>query len=121
MLNAAIALGAAMPLTAAAQTPAPTPWLARQQAELAGLDKVRAQATSINVAVGQAATYGTLTIQVRSCLVRPPDQAQDATAFVEITDSRPGAPGFRGWLLVSAPSLSMLEHPIYDVRLVACK
>ena len=29
--------------------------------------------------------------------------------------------GFRGWMLANNPSLSMLQHPIYDVRVVGCR
>ena len=27
---------------------------------------------------------------------------------------------FRGWMLASAPALSLMEHPIYDVRVTSC-
>jgi hypothetical protein len=84
------------------------------------LDKVNAQTTTLTVKVGQSATYGSLTIAVQACLVRPPDMSQDATAFLTITDSHPDQPGFKGWMLKSDPSLSMLEHPLYDVRVVGC-
>ena len=30
-------------------------------------------------------------------------------------------PGFRGWMIASAPALGMMEHPLYDVRVVACR
>lgn len=101
--------------------PAPDIWVPRSEAVLSVLEKVRAQAGSLTVRTGQSATFGSLTIAVRSCVVRPPDQIADAAAAVEITDSRAGAPGFRGWLLANEPSVSMLESPIYDVRLIACR
>ncbi len=31
-----------------------------------------------------------------------------------------GAPGFHGWVFANEPALNMLEHPVYDIRLVAC-
>jgi hypothetical protein len=58
---------------------------------------------------------------VQSCFVRPPDQPQDAAAFLTITDSHAGEPGFRGWMFAASPAVSMLEHPIYDVRLLGCR
>jgi hypothetical protein len=99
--------------------PAPT-WLARDTATLQALDKVNAQSAPVTVKAGQAASFGSMTIELRACMVRPPDQPQDAAAFVTVTDSRPDAPRFSGWLLRSAPAVSMLEDPIYDLRLIAC-
>jgi hypothetical protein len=100
--------------------PQPRLWLTRGTAVLQALDKVNAQTASLTVPVGQSATYGSLTIAVKGCVVRPADQPQDAAAFLDITDSRPEQPGFSGWVLRSAPSISMLQHPIYDVRVVGC-
>jgi hypothetical protein len=85
------------------------------------LDKVNAQNAVLTVKVGQSAQFGSLTIQVAACQIRPPDQPQDATAYLTITDSHTDAPGFRGWLLANHPSVSMLQHPIYDVRVVGCR
>ena len=96
-------------------------WQTRTQAELIFLDKVRAQPTPASVRVGQAVTFGSLTITVRSCMARPPDLPQDSAAFVDIADSRNGTAGFRGWMMANEPALNGLEHPIYDVRLAACR
>jgi hypothetical protein len=114
------------PATAPSAAPPPSPappenvWLPKPIAELVALDKVTARTTALTVRVGQSAKFGSLSIAVRACEVRPPDQPADATAFLDITDSHPGAPDFHGWMVVSAPSVSMLEHPIYDVRLAGC-
>ena len=95
-------------------------WLPRGTAQLQALDKVNARATVLAVKVGQSVSYGTLTIGVRGCVVRPGDQPADAAAFLVVTDRTPGAPGFSGWMLRSDPSLSMLAHPIYDLRVIGC-
>lgn len=114
--------------TASAQTtPAPAPppppplWQARATVELRVLDKVNARATTLVGRVGQAFKFGFLTITARSCVVPPPDIPADSAAFLDIVDSRPDAPRFHGWMFASDPSVSMLEHPIYDVRLTACR
>ena len=106
----------------AAPPAAPRPsWLPQGTAELQVLDKVNAQNALLTVKVGQEAQFGSLSIQVQACDIRPPDQPQDAAAFLTITDSHADAPGFHGWMLANDPSLSMLQHPIYDVRVVGCK
>ena len=108
--------------TQAPATPAQGPnWLARGTAELQALDKVYARGTTLTVRNGQTVAFGTLRITVAQCLVRPPDQAADATAYLTITDGNAPAPVFQGWMFANNPSLAMLAHPIYDIRLTACR
>jgi hypothetical protein len=107
-----------------AYTPAPaTPqtWLPRGTAEVQALDKVNARNAVLDVKVGETAKFGSLTIAVQACVVTPPDQPQDAAAFLVITDSHAGQPGFSGWMVADAPSVSMLQNPIYDVRVTGCR
>lgn len=112
-------------LAAAAADPAAAQdWVPRQGAELQVLDKVTARISVLRAGVGQAARYGTLTITVRACNARPPDEVPDAAAFLEMTDSRRAAGSqqvFRGWMFANAPGVSMLEHPVYDVRVLDCR
>jgi hypothetical protein len=98
----------------------PDAWVPKTTAELIVLDKLRAQPVSLSIKTGQSATYGSLTILVKGCDARPPDLPQNATAFLQITDSRGSAPVFGGWLFSNTPSVSQFEHPVYDVRLVRC-
>ncbi len=109
---------------AAADPAAAQDWVPRQSAELQVLDKVTARISVLRAGVGQAARYGTLTITVRACNARPPDEVPDAAAFLEMTDSRRAAGSqqvFRGWMFANAPGVSMLEHPVYDVRVLDCR
>jgi len=96
-------------------------WQPRQAAELQALDKVDARVERLVVPVGQSARFGALEITVRACLVRPPDQASDAASLLQISDPHPGAPGFSGWMLAAEPALGLLEHPIYDIRVLGCR
>ena len=96
-------------------------WVPQGTAQLQVLDKVNAQNALLTVKVGQEAQFGSLNIQVQACDIHPPDQPQDSAAFLTITDSHTDAPGFRGWMLANNPSLSMLQNPIYDVRVVGCR
>ncbi len=108
------------PAPAQPASPLPNVWLPKPVADLVGLDKVTARTTPITLRVGETRVFGSLSITLRACEVRPPDQPADATAFLDITDSHPGGPAFHGWMVVSDPAVSMLEHPIYDVRLAGC-
>jgi hypothetical protein len=114
---------------AIAQTPAkpdmpapstPGSWVPRDTADLLVLDKVNAKSTALTLKVGQAADNASLSISLRACSVRPPDQPQDSAAYLDVKDSRAGAPGFHGWMFANEPAVNMLEHPVYDLRLVGC-
>ncbi len=108
--------GAATPATGVAQ-----PWQARAAAELQALDRVDERSVTLNVPVGQTVQFEHIGITVRACVVRPPDQAADAAAFLQIVDLRANAPVFSGWMLMAEPFVSMLQHPTFDVRVLACR
>jgi hypothetical protein len=129
--------------TAAAQTPprpapAPPPPPASPQnstlrampdgpgkrvAELQGLDKVTARSRRFMAPVGEATKFGTLEITVGDCLINTPDAPPESVAYLTIVDDKPGqAPEklFAGWMFASAPSLSVLDHAVYDIRVLSC-
>lgn len=99
-------------------------WEPRRVAEIQALDKVTARVTVLRATLGQPAQFGSLSILVRSCQARPADEVPDAAAWMEITDSRSPpevGPVFRGWMFAENPALNMLEHPVYDLRVLACR
>lgn len=108
-------------LLATAPALAQDAWLPKSTADLILLDKIRARPAPLQVKVGDSATFGSLTLRVQSCMVRPPDQPADATAFIEVTDSREKGTVFRGWILANTPAVSQMEHPVYDLRLAGCR
>ena len=117
-------IAAALALLLAALPAAAQEWVPMRSARLQALDKVTARITILDAAVGRAATYGTLTINLRACNGRAPDEVPDAAAWMEITDSRAAQgspPAFRGWMFANAPGVNMLEHPVYDVRVLECR
>jgi hypothetical protein len=95
-------------------------WVPMGTATLQALDKVNARGDTMTVKVGGTGHFGSLDIAVRSCFVRAPDRPADATAFLVIRDQRAETPAFTGWMVRSAPYMSMMAHPIYDVRVTGC-
>jgi hypothetical protein len=95
-------------------------WVQMGTATLQALDKVNARGEALTLKVGDSGHFGSLIISVRGCYVRTADRPADATAFLIIKDQHPDAPGFTGWMLRSEPSMSMLAHPIYDIRVTGC-
>jgi hypothetical protein len=98
----------------------PNVWVQATTARLQALDKVNAQSSNLTIKVGQSATYGSLTITVKACVVRPTDQPADAAAFLDVKDSHPDSGNFAGWMLANEPDVSMLQNPIYDLRVTGC-
>ena len=93
-------------------------------AVLQGLDKVTARVSRIEAPVGETVRFGTLEIIARTCDKRPPEEAPESSAFLDVWEVRPGAAAesvFRGWMFSSSPALSPLEHPVYDVWVLDCR
>ncbi|MGF1456261.1 MAG: DUF2155 domain-containing protein [Alphaproteobacteria bacterium] len=93
-------------------------------AVLRGLDKVTARVREYELPVGQTMRMGGLSITVRACHTRPPEEPPESTAFLEIDENRAGNTQervFSGWMFASSPALNPLEHPVYDVWLMTCR
>lgn len=114
------ALPAIPPVAPPATVEQPNIWVPESVVKLQALDKVNAQIANLTIKVGQSATFKSLTIALKSCMVRPSDQPADAAAYLDVTDSRPDSPAFNGWMLQDEPSVSMMQHPIYDLRVIGC-
>jgi hypothetical protein len=95
----------------------------KRVAELQGLDKVTARTQRFYAPVGESTRFGTLAITVSDCLVNVPEAPPESVAYLTIVDNKPGqAPEklFAGWMFASTPSLSALDHGVYDVRVLSC-
>ena len=96
-------------------------------AVLQGLDKTTARVTTFDAPVGRSVRFGTLVITARACNKEPPEEPPNTTAFLQIDDTRSSGSSasaervFSGWMFAESPSLSALEHPVYDVTLLDCK
>ena len=108
------------PLPETPPTP-PLSWVPKGAAVLQILDKVNARHNERTVRVGEQIQVGPLRIEVQACNVHLPNQPLDATAFLAITDVNNEGVPFRGWMVASQPALSMLQHPVYDVRVTGCR
>jgi len=96
-------------------------------AVLQGLDKTTARVSKFDAPVDKSVHFGTLTITVRACVKRPPEEPPETAAFLVIDEVRPGGTQvvskrvFSGWMFASSPAISALEDPIYDVNVLDCK
>jgi len=93
-------------------------------AALRGLDKITGRITTMVAKVGDTVRFGSLSIIVRSCRMRPPEETPESAAFLDITDIKPDKPPvdvFRGWMFASSPAVSAMDHPVYDIWVLECR
>lgn len=96
-------------------------WIQMGTATLQALDKINARAFTLSIKTGEVGQFRSLDIGIRGCLVRTPDRPADATAFIVVRDrNNPEVTLFSGWMLRSAPYMSMMAHPLYDIRVTGC-
>ena len=109
-------------LTGAAPAKAET--IANPIAAFSGLDKITARITSFDVYIDETVQFGALQITPRACYSRPPTETQRTSVFVEVDQvSLRGSVTriFTGWMFADSPALHAVDHPVYDIWLVACK
>jgi hypothetical protein len=95
-----------------------------EEAVLQGLDKITARISTIEVAVGETVTFGSLQITLRACDKRPPEETPESAAFLQVVEQKPGeqpVTRFSGWMFASSPALSAMEHPVYDLWVLDCE
>ncbi len=90
---------------------------------LNALDKITARVSKLEVVQDVPARFGTLEIIMRTCSSTPPEELPETAAFLEIRDilnNQEPRLLFTGWMFASSPSVSALEHPVYDVWVANC-
>jgi hypothetical protein len=104
-------------------TETPTEHIENQRAVFAGLDKITGRTITFDAAIGETVQFGALQVTPRACYTRPPTEATNTDAFVEVDEvTLQGEIKriFTGWMFASSPGLHAVEHPIYDVWLTDC-
>ena len=95
----------------------------RRLAVLQALDKVVARTSELEAPLDQPVRFGTLRIVVRACHAAPPEEPPENAAFLEIDEVDHTGRATRlytGWMFSSTPGLAALEHPVYDIWVLAC-
>lgn len=85
------------------------------------LDKIDGTVTDIDLGPGETADMGSLTVTLGECRYPAANPAGDAFVLVSIRTSADETAIFEGWLVASAPALSALDHPRYDVWALRCR
>ena len=108
------------------------------------LDKITGRSTDFLMNKGEPKVYGSLRIDLETCFQTPPEEPPESAAFLKITsatskqvqtmaeprdlteeeilesEGEDADIRFSGWMFASSPGLSALEHPVYDIWVIAC-
>lgn len=90
------------------------------------IDKLSARTHTFEIPVDKTVKFGnSLFIKVRSCKRASPLDRPESAAFMQIWERKPSEKDstwiFSGWMFASNPSLSAMDHPVYDVWVMECK
>ncbi|MEZ0226617.1 MAG: DUF2155 domain-containing protein [Alphaproteobacteria bacterium] len=90
------------------------------------VDKLSARTHTFDIPVDKTVKFGnSLFIKVRSCRKASPLDLPESAAFLQIWERKPAEQKsrwlFSGWMFASSPSLSRLDHAVYDVWVIECK
>lgn len=90
------------------------------------IDKVSARTQTFDIPVDKTVKFGaSLFIKARACRKALPIEKPESAAFLQIWERKPNTDKpnwvFSGWMFASDPSLSAMDHPVYDVWVLDCK
>ena len=90
------------------------------------IDKVSAYTRTFEIPVEKTVKFGaSLFIKARACRKALPIEKPESAAFLQIWEKNPEKEKadwvFSGWMFASNPSISAMEHAVYDVWVVDCK
>lgn len=115
----------------APETPATPPKRPRYTtAVLQALDKVTAETLRFEAKVNEPVRYKDLVITVHACETNASDEpVAEAAAHLDVqyqpdvlqAGARTARRIYRGWMFANAPGLHPLQHPIYDLWVIACR
>jgi hypothetical protein len=105
--------------------------MAERIAVLGLLNKRNGQTRDIELKPGEAIRFGKVVVRLRACEKTAPwETYPDQGAFVQLivrerppgtTDAERWRQVFSGWLFKENPAANVVQHPIYDVWVKACK
>ena len=90
---------------------------------LGALNKVSGKISKIKVEDNDEIYFGTLKIIVRVCNESLPEDPPENSAFIQIWDTKTDKNEkkiFSGWMFSSSPSISAVDHAVYDVWVIDC-
>jgi hypothetical protein len=83
------------------------------------LNKVTAKVSNIEILAGEEVLIYDLKIFNKSCHISLPEEKPLVAVYLVIDDLK-GKNNFSGWMVKDLPSISSMEHPLYDIWVKDC-
>ena len=90
---------------------------------LGALNKVSGKISKIKIKDNDETYFGTLKIIVKTCKKSLPEDLPENSAFIQIWNQKFDKEEkkiFSGWMFSSSPSISAVDHAVYDVWVIDC-
>ena len=93
-------------------------------AEIKILDKVSSKTSQLTLNIEEEKAFENLLIKILKCKNSEFDDNPEITAYMQVQDvtikSNDKVFVFNGWTFSSSPSVSLFDHPVYDIWLTKC-
>ena len=87
---------------------------------LRAVDRLTGQRRDIEMPGRSVATFERMEVEHAECRFPAGNPSGDAYALLQVRDTGDESVLFRGWMIASAPALSALDHPRYDIWVLRC-
>ena len=92
--------------------------------EIKILDKVSSKTGQLKLKIEEEKKFENLIIKVLKCKNSEFDDNPEVTAYMQVQDitlnNNDKVFVFNGWTFSSSPSISLFDHPVYDIWLIKC-
>jgi len=92
--------------------------------EIKILDKVSSKTSQLSLNIEQETNFENLIIKILKCKNSEFDDNPEVTAYMQVQDitlkNNDKVFVFNGWTFSSSPSISLFDHPVYDIWLIKC-
>jgi len=89
-------------------------------ASLSVLNKITANVEKLDIKLKENYKHGELRIYPIDCYLSNPEEKSETAVYLNIYHNSKDQKIFSGWMLKSLPSISAIEHPIYDIWVNDC-
>ena len=89
-------------------------------ASLSILNKITANVDNVDIKLKENFEYGELRIYPIDCYLSSPEEKPETAIYLNVYHNTKDEKIFSGWMLKSLPSISAIEHPIYDIWVNEC-
>ena len=92
--------------------------------EIKILDKISSKTSQLSLNIGEETNFENLIIKILKCKNSEFDDNPEVTAYMQVQDvtlnNNDKVFVFNGWTFSSSPSITLFDHPVYDIWLIKC-